>query len=73
MFMLVPKIPISGNRLIQRNKIMEYPKNSAKKFVTPPKEINKQAISQKKIYGKKKNEKTQLMLINVKLISHCGS
>lgn len=73
MFMLVPKIPISGNRLIQRNKIMEYPKNSAKKFVPPPKEINKQAISQKKIYGKKKNEKTQLMLINVKLISHCGS
>ena len=73
MFMLVPKIPISGNRFIQRNKIMEYPKNSAKNFVPPPKEINKQAISQKKIYGKKKNEKTQLMLINVNLISHCGS
>ena len=57
MFMLVPKIPISGNRLIQRNKIMEYPKNSAKKFVPPPKEINKQAISQKKKFTVKKKTK----------------
>ena len=73
MFMLVPKIPISGNRLIQRNKIMEYPKSLAKKFVSTPKEINKQAILQKKISRLKKNEKTQLMLINVKLISHCSS
>ena len=73
MFMLVPKIPISGNRLIQRNKIMEYPKSLAKRFVPTPKEINKQAILQKKISRLKKNEKTQLMLINVKLISHCSS
>lgn len=51
MFMLVPKIPISGNRLIQRNKIMEYPKSLAKKFVPTPKEINKQAILQKKFHG----------------------
>ena len=57
MFMLVPKIPISGNRLIQRNKILEYPKNSAKKFVPPPKEINKQAISQKKKFTVKKKTK----------------
>ena len=49
--MLVPKIPISGNRLIQRNKIMEYPKTLAKKFVPTPKEINKLAIFQKNFHG----------------------
>ena len=71
--MLVPKIPISGNRLIQRNKRMEYPKSLTKKFVPTPKEINKLAILQKYFSRLKKNKKTQLMLINVKLISHCGS
>ena len=57
MFMLVPKIPISGNRLIQRNKITEYPKSLAKKFVPTPKEINKQAILQKKNLTVKKKRK----------------
>ena len=58
--MLVPKIPISGNRLIQRNKIMEYPKSLAKNFVPAPKKINKLAIFQKKISRLKKKQKNTI-------------
>ena len=58
--MLVPKIPISGNRLIQRNKIMEYPKSLAKKSVPTPKEINKPAIFKKKISRLKKKQKNTI-------------
>lgn len=58
--MLVPKIPISGNRLIQRNKRMEYPKSLTKKFVPTPKEINKLAILQKYFSRLKKKQKNTI-------------